>query len=223
MITIPRLAIVAGLYFFPYGALDVDGPPDALSDMFRPFQSLLCKIRDLLFAIDANELQSLEMALCSGDRPLIDAQQSSAATLTMSAFRSKKQQQESVPMLAVIEDDADSSHSNDAVCIDQESIQSIAAHIDDTSAADINQMVIDSPPIVTMPDDMMMTGTREMSASRKEELRSRFRSSQDLVHRLFVCIAGVADQLQTNYPSDVRKVLKMILQPNEVVPVFEVN
>lgn len=54
-------------------------------------------------------------------------------------------------------------------------------------------------------------------------LRSRFRSSADLVHRLFVCIAGVADQLQTNYPSDVRKVLKMVLQPNELVPVYEVS
>jgi hypothetical protein len=32
----------------------------------------------------------------------------------------------------------------------------------------------------------------------------------------------VADQLQTNYSSDVRKVLKMVLQPVEVVPVFEV-
>lgn len=38
-----------------------------------------------------------------------------------------------------------------------------------------------------------------------------------------MCIAGVADQLQTNYPSDLRKVLKMVLQPNEVLPVFEVR
>lgn len=52
-------------------------------------------------------------------------------------------------------------------------------------------------------------------------LRARFRSSADLIHRLFVCICGVADQLQTNYPTDLRRVLKMILQPNDVVPVFE--
>lgn len=54
-------------------------------------------------------------------------------------------------------------------------------------------------------------------------LRARFRSSADLIHRLFVCICGVADQLQTNYPTDLRRVLKMILQPNDVVPVFEVS
>lgn len=52
-------------------------------------------------------------------------------------------------------------------------------------------------------------------------LRARFRSSADLIHRLFVCICGVADQLQTNYPTDLRRVLKMILQPNDVVPIFE--
>ena len=53
-------------------------------------------------------------------------------------------------------------------------------------------------------------------------LRARFCSPADLIHRLFVCISGVADQLQTNYPSDLRRVLKMVLQPNEVVPVYEV-
>lgn len=47
-------------------------------------------------------------------------------------------------------------------------------------------------------------------------------NSENLIHRLFVCIAGVADQLQTNYSADVRKVLKMVLQPVEVVPVYEV-
>lgn len=55
-----------------------------------------------------------------------------------------------------------------------------------------------------------------------KNLRSRFRSSEDLVHRLFVCIAGVADQLQTNYSSEIRKVLKLILQPSEIIPVYEV-
>uniref|UniRef100_A0A914C1C3 FYVE-type domain-containing protein n=1 Tax=Acrobeloides nanus TaxID=290746 RepID=A0A914C1C3_9BILA len=61
------------------------------------------------------------------------------------------------------------------------------------------------------------------STSKRSELeRTRYSSSDDLIHRLFVCIAGVADQLQTNYSSEVRKVLKMVLQPVEIVPVFEV-
>ncbi|KAI1732026.1 FYVE zinc finger domain-containing protein [Ditylenchus destructor] len=53
--------------------------------------------------------------------------------------------------------------------------------------------------------------------------RRLYESSEDLIHRLFVCIAGVADQLQTNYSADVRKVLKMVLQPVEVVPIYEVS
>jgi len=31
-----------------------------------------------------------------------------------------------------------------------------------------------------------------------------------LVHRLFVCIAGVADQLQTNFAGDLRHILKCV-------------
>ncbi|XP_078587688.1 uncharacterized protein LOC144868865 isoform X2 [Branchiostoma floridae x Branchiostoma japonicum] len=44
----------------------------------------------------------------------------------------------------------------------------------------------------------------------RQELRARFKSSSDLIHRLFVCISGVADQLQTNYASDLRHILKAV-------------
>ena len=43
------------------------------------------------------------------------------------------------------------------------------------------------------------------------------------MHRLFVCVAGVADQLQSNYPSDLRGVLKKVLQPVQPIPVFEIS
>uniref|UniRef100_A0A1I7SQ18 FYVE-type domain-containing protein n=1 Tax=Bursaphelenchus xylophilus TaxID=6326 RepID=A0A1I7SQ18_BURXY len=45
----------------------------------------------------------------------------------------------------------------------------------------------------------------------------------DVIHRLFVCICGVADQLQTNYSSDIRKILKMVLQPVETRPIYEIS
>jgi hypothetical protein len=41
-----------------------------------------------------------------------------------------------------------------------------------------------------------------------------YSSSEDLVHRLFVCIAGVADQLQTNFASDLRNILKCVFLMN---------
>ena len=41
-------------------------------------------------------------------------------------------------------------------------------------------------------------------------LRSKFKSTRDLIHTLFVCISGVADQLQSNYASDLRQTLKSV-------------
>uniref|UniRef100_A0A8C5AFK3 FYVE-type domain-containing protein n=1 Tax=Gadus morhua TaxID=8049 RepID=A0A8C5AFK3_GADMO len=46
----------------------------------------------------------------------------------------------------------------------------------------------------------------------RTKIRSRFHSSSDLIHRLFVCISGVADQLQTNYASDLRSILKTLFE-----------
>ncbi|XP_015199858.1 lateral signaling target protein 2 homolog isoform X2 [Lepisosteus oculatus] len=46
----------------------------------------------------------------------------------------------------------------------------------------------------------------------RDKIRSRFHSSSDLIHRLFVCISGVADQLQTNYASDLRSILKTLFE-----------
>ncbi|NXI29140.1 LST2 protein, partial [Sterrhoptilus dennistouni] len=46
----------------------------------------------------------------------------------------------------------------------------------------------------------------------REKIRSRFHGSNDLIHRLFVCISGVADQLQTNYASDLRSILKTLFE-----------
>ncbi|MBN3273515.1 LST2 protein, partial [Polyodon spathula] len=44
------------------------------------------------------------------------------------------------------------------------------------------------------------------------QLRARYCSSRDMIHRLFVCISGVADQLQTNFASDMRTILKSVFE-----------
>lgn len=71
MFTIPRLAIVAGLLIFPEGPLCLDR--GELSDMFRPFRSLLLKIRELLWTLSRPELSALERALCSLEEPNLEA------------------------------------------------------------------------------------------------------------------------------------------------------
>lgn len=37
-----------------------------------------------------------------------------------------------------------------------------------------------------------------------------------MIHRLFICISGVADQLQTNYAADLRSTLKCVFAMNAV-------
>ncbi|KAG5285171.1 hypothetical protein AALO_G00000330 [Alosa alosa] len=59
--------------------------------------------------------------------------------------------------------------------------------------------------------DMQLALQAAKTAARNK-IRSRFHSSSDLIHRLFVCISGVADQLQTNYASDLRSILKTLFE-----------
>ncbi|XP_026164466.1 lateral signaling target protein 2 homolog isoform X2 [Mastacembelus armatus] len=53
---------------------------------------------------------------------------------------------------------------------------------------------------------------QDAKVAARSRIRSRFHSSSDLIHRLFVCISGVADQLQTNYASDLRSILKTLFE-----------
>ncbi|XP_036982887.2 lateral signaling target protein 2 homolog [Artibeus jamaicensis] len=56
------------------------------------------------------------------------------------------------------------------------------------------------------------TAVEAAPVATREKIRSRFHGSHDLIHRLFVCISGVADQLQTNYASDLRSILKTLFE-----------
>uniref|UniRef100_A0A8D2NZX8 FYVE-type domain-containing protein n=3 Tax=Zosteropidae TaxID=36297 RepID=A0A8D2NZX8_ZOSLA len=55
-------------------------------------------------------------------------------------------------------------------------------------------------------------GVDASPGSRCLELRSRYSSTKDMLHTLFVCISGVADQLQTNFASDMRSILKTVFK-----------
>ncbi|XP_064553107.1 lateral signaling target protein 2 homolog isoform X1 [Drosophila montana] len=67
MFSIPRLAIVAGLVIYAKGPLNMDMPGDELSEMFRPFRTILIKIRDLLRNLSKQELYQLEKLLCTNE------------------------------------------------------------------------------------------------------------------------------------------------------------
>ncbi|XP_066136953.1 lateral signaling target protein 2 homolog isoform X1 [Saccopteryx bilineata] len=69
-------------------------------------------------------------------------------------------------------------------------------------------------PSVSAAGDCSSDKTAPQAAptATREKIRSRFHGSHDLIHRLFVCISGVADQLQTNYASDLRSILKTLFE-----------
>ncbi|RVE48227.1 hypothetical protein evm_007084 [Chilo suppressalis] len=67
MFAVPRLAIVSGLLIYSSGPLSIDKSPEEMSDMFRPFRTLLHKIRSLLWTLDRRELCALERLLCSNE------------------------------------------------------------------------------------------------------------------------------------------------------------
>ncbi|KAM9373300.1 lateral signaling target protein 2 homolog [Phaethornis superciliosus] len=56
------------------------------------------------------------------------------------------------------------------------------------------------------------TGLNAKLGARCWELRSCYSSTKDMLHTLFVCISGVADQLQTNFASDLRSILKTVFK-----------
>uniref|UniRef100_A0A1I7ZU44 FYVE-type domain-containing protein n=1 Tax=Steinernema glaseri TaxID=37863 RepID=A0A1I7ZU44_9BILA len=203
MIAIPRLAIVWGLLYYPEGALNVDGPPENLSEMFRPFHHLLVKIRNLLLTLTTEELKCVEGDLCSGNSGSNNGfEANESAAYTMADFTSDNRE--------VL--------SSNGVALSRSASASLPSPEQGLSSSSVNSDTLDVDTEMSAPESPIA----RISEQARAELRSRFRSSHDLTHRLFVCIAGVADQLQTNYSSDVRKVLKMVLQPNEMVPVFEV-
>ncbi|KJH43812.1 FYVE zinc finger [Dictyocaulus viviparus] len=237
MICIPRLAILWGLIYYPEGALNVDGPQENISEMFRPYYSLLSKIRNLLLALSPSELLKVEKILCTGE-----TQMGEEDALTISVFRSNIDCNDSrvrkpfsnlqLQSFHCEENNfgsgtaAEKQHDivNDCIATSDKRFGSIR---NDYKSGLQNEMDV---------TEQMYTSANNLQEQRTQcsfdqtcispsayELRSKFQSADDLIHRLFVCISGVADQLQTNYSSEVRKVLKLILQPSEVIPVYEVS
>ena len=85
---------------------------------------------------------------------------------------------------------------------DRESVSS-------TGSSDTSSYTSDS-----QDDEEIQLAVKAAAVASKKEIRSRFHSSSDLIHRLFVCISGVADQLQTNYAGDLRNILKSVFDMN---------
>ncbi|VBB25250.1 unnamed protein product [Acanthocheilonema viteae] len=225
MIAVPRLAIVCGLLYFPEGALNVDANPEVLSDMFRSFHSLLVKIRDLLRILNLHELHRVEKALCTGETQVKFDDDSVGEALTIANFHLKNtgEEDERISETQKLRPNG-SSGSNFSADGDEPSVSSGAYHANAFAHRMLSPFLFKGNNEWSSTESSLKLDLLIMTCPPDpRRLRARFRSSADLIHRLFVCICGVADQLQTNYPTDLRRVLKMILQPNDAVPIFEIS
>ncbi|KAK2843356.1 hypothetical protein Q7C36_011571 [Tachysurus vachellii] len=91
MFTIPRLAIVCGLVVYPDGPLNLENKPEDMSELFRPFRTLLKKIRDLLQTLTEDELTTLERNLCISQDGEFPGDPISSATESAPSVNTKSQ------------------------------------------------------------------------------------------------------------------------------------
>ncbi|KAJ7406211.1 lateral signaling target protein 2 isoform X1 [Willisornis vidua] len=193
MFTIPRLAIISGLLIYPEGPLSLERSPEEMSRVFSPFYNLLKKIRDLLRVLSVEELCVLERSLCTAE--LEDPCGPDIPPVWGAAVSR-------VDLPAPF------------------SLLEVPCATPPTSTC---KMQLGLPGAIDDPGTNWQRGPQPLGSSpgtgidatldaHWSELRSRYSSTKDMLHTLFVCISGVADQLQTNFASDMRSILKTVFK-----------
>ncbi|KAH0629923.1 hypothetical protein JD844_012414 [Phrynosoma platyrhinos] len=189
MFTIPRLAIISGLLIYPDGPLNLERRPEEISRVFSPFYVLLRKIRDLLRVLSKEELYKLEKRVlnesAADSQPFSDKDSPDLrglATPYSCSPAPRCNKESSLPLLIPM------------------NYLLLLTHY---ASWHLGQEA-------TSPNVGMITGVPQ--STRRMELRARYRSTEDMIHTLFVCISGVADQLQTNFASDLRAILKTVFK-----------
>ncbi|XP_040200358.1 lateral signaling target protein 2 homolog [Rana temporaria] len=217
MISIPRLAIISGLLIFPDGPLNLQKRPEEMCELFSPFYGLLKKIRELLCVLTENELLSLERALCSAssEDPSVHLSSSLPPPIDSNSIHLDGQTGQSEadtpsPQSTTdMESPQETSESCNVAMSDTEvSSQDMSIGLDNGTSQDIKLQPATKPLEILRNMHMRYT----LRKTRFQDVRSRYRSDGDMLHRLFVCIAGVADQLQTNFASDLRVILKTVFE-----------
>ncbi|CAG9569295.1 unnamed protein product [Danaus chrysippus] len=289
MFAVPRLAIVSGLLIYSSGPLSIDKPPEEMSDMFRPFRTLLHKIRSLLWTLDRRELLVLERLLCTNedvsslaglDIPADDSTadscypdigefvskfyadnvhcrdlytQSSSEHLITDADYLPDNIEVMTPIIEGLKRlrrhrEADKKNTLEGT---NEPNCSTSTRRKRKSSTKKKKKKMWSPGIVILDnrsnqnqsplrlnldhfventscstsecadDEQIALALQAQELAARRRARDKFKSSEDLIHRLFVCIAGVADQLQTNFAADLRNILKAVFLMNQTAEVPE--
>nr|XP_031361934.1 lateral signaling target protein 2 homolog [Lonchura striata domestica] len=216
MFTIPRLAIISGLLIYPEGPLSLERSPEEMSRVFSPFYSLLKKIRDLLWVLSAEELCLLERSLCTAEQEDPCSPDGGAAVPSADppAPFSLPEVPNATQPLPTCTTRLGPPRAMDGLGTDRQQGCAVGREQDqDGKSHTIPGVMVTSPlrspqPLESGPG----MGVNASSGACCSELRSRYSSTKDMLHTLFVCISGVADQLQTNFASDMRSILKTVFK-----------
>ncbi|PIO31065.1 hypothetical protein AB205_0044420 [Aquarana catesbeiana] len=207
----------SGLLIFPDGPLNLQKRREEMCELFSPFYGLLKKIRELLCVLTENELLWLERALCSAssEDPSVHLSSCLPPPIDSNSFHLDSQTKQSAadtPMAQSTTDEETpqetSESCNMAMCDPDVSSQDMSTGLDNSTSQDI-KLHHATKPLEILRNMRMRFNLRKTSFF---DVRSRYRSDSDMLHRLFVCIAGVADQLQTNFASDLRVILKTVFE-----------
>ncbi|XP_073507285.1 lateral signaling target protein 2 homolog [Phyllobates terribilis] len=223
MISIPRLAIISGLLIFPDGPLNLEKQPEDMCELFSPFYGLLKKIRELLCILTEDELLSLERALSSSSEDPAKCLSSTVPTTTELSSSDYSDQSVNTKLSSTSEQTFQNvswtnfPRGNIGACngtvprayypCGQQGI--VAVDSEYIRSQDVKLQNGTRRPAEILRNVQVRCSVR---GSKLSEVRSRYRSDSDMLHRLFVCIAGVADQLQTNFASDLRVILKTVFE-----------
>ncbi|XP_069620057.1 lateral signaling target protein 2 homolog [Ranitomeya imitator] len=223
MISIPRLAIISGLLIFPDGPLNLEKQPEEMCELFSPFYGLLKKIRELLCVLTEDELLSLERALSSSSEDPAKCLSSTVPTSTESSSADYSDQYVNTKLSSTSEQTFQNvswpnfPRGNIGACngtVTKAYYQCGQQGIVAVDTEYIRSQDVKVQNGTRRPGEILRTVHVRCSVrgSKLSEVRSRYRSDSDMLHRLFVCIAGVADQLQTNFASDLRVILKTVFE-----------
>ena len=91
----------------------------------------------------------------------------------------------------------------------------------DSAAKDDTCLGSEKGPLPTaVPSSEDLESQKSQPSDEKPKIKgpAGFSSAEDLMHRLFVAISGVADQLQTNHARDFRVILKHVFLISQSEP-----
>uniref|UniRef100_A0A8C4W093 phosphatidylinositol-3,5-bisphosphate 3-phosphatase n=2 Tax=Gopherus evgoodei TaxID=1825980 RepID=A0A8C4W093_9SAUR len=202
-----------------------------MSRVFSPFHSMLKKIRDLLRVLSEEELALLEKILCAAE---LEGPCSAASpeprgeaapdirlpaswwSLEPACNCSRHRPACSSETAANADAGAPGTATGATQRGVEEAKEPVTPGTDPLPERPLNMRTSDVDAAYTGPLGQQAGSARGRAlrgavlSVRRPELRSRYHSAQDMIHTLFVCISGVADQLQTNFASDLRSILKTV-------------